>query len=289
MYGLNAGSLSDGRPAAPVPLRRGVARRYDRPMTSSAGSPRPLRSGPAAHDDRAAKRADKDPAAAATADAVDVLGLVASLEHRAFARLAADGAQAPTLEQSLALSRVAARCTERRDRVLARIDELGGDPVEALSRFDGLLDDFDARTSPSTWAESLLKAYVGYGVADDFCRLVAGGLDEASARLVREVLDDATHAELAVQQLDAAVAGDDVLSSRLALWGRRLVGEALGVVQRLVQRPEVARVLDRARDGGGDDAGERPVGATTPQVPATVFNELTAEHTRRMSRLHLTA
>jgi len=269
-------------------------------MTTSAGNARPLRSEPGGTEDRSANRTGKDAAAvraAEVADAVEVLGLVASLEHQAFGRLAGDSLQAPGLEQSLALSRLAARCTERRDRVLVRIDELGGDAVAALGRFDGLLDDFDARTPSSTWAERLLKSYVGYGVADDFCRVVARGLDAESARLVAEVLDDASHTELAVRELDEACAGDDVLSSRLALWGRRLVGEALGVVQRLAQRPEVARVLDRAdAAGAGRAAGaagavpDGPVtGARVAQTPATVFNELTAEHTRRMSRLHLTA
>ncbi|MBD7920187.1 hypothetical protein H9657_18090 [Cellulomonas sp. Sa3CUA2] len=260
-------------------------------MTTSAGNARPLRPEQEGADDRSANRAGKDVEALRgleVADAVEVLGLVASLEHQAFARLADDSRQAPRLEQSLALSRLAARCTERRDRVLARIEELGGDAVAALGRFDGVLTDFDTRTPSSTWAERLLKAYVGYGVADDFCRLVARGLDEESARLVADVLDDVSRSELAVRELDQACAADDVLSSRLALWGRRLVGEALGVVQRVAQRPEVARVLDRA--GAAEGASGAPAsGARASQTPATVFNELTAEHTRRMSRLRLTA
>ena len=257
-------------------------------MTTSAGNARALTPGQAGADDRSANRAGKDAAAARTADAADaveVLGLVASVEHQAFERLADDARQAPGPEQALAFSRQAARCVERRDRVLARIDELGGDAPAAFGRFDGMLDDFDARTPASTWAERLLKTYVGYGVADDFCRLVARGLDPDSARLVAEVLDDAARTELAVRELDEVCADDAVLSSRLALWGRRLVGEALGVVQRLAQRPEVARALDRAGAGAGAGAGSQE----RAQIPALVLNELTAEHTRRMSRLHLTA
>ncbi|MBO0899817.1 hypothetical protein J1G42_07550 [Cellulomonas sp. zg-ZUI222] len=258
-------------------------------MTTSAGNARPLSPGKAGADDRSANRAGKDAVAAHADDAVEVLGLVASLEHQAFERLADDARQAPGPEQALAFSRQAARCVERRDRVLARIDELGGDASAAFGRFDGLLDDFDARTPASSWAERLLKTYVGYGVADDFCRLVARGLDPDSARLVAEVLDDASRTELAVRELDEACAGDDVLSSRLALWGRRLVGEALGVVQRLAQRPEVARSLDRAGTGAGAAAAAGGTQDRAAQIPAPVLNELTAEHTRRMSRLHLTA
>ena len=122
----------------------------------------------------------------------------------AFARLAADSALAPTIEQRLELSRFASAAVERRDRVLARITEIGGDPVAAVRQYDDVLDDFDARTQPGSWWERLLKAYVGYGVADDFCRLAAEGLDEGSRAVVLEVLDDASHAELAVAELDAA-------------------------------------------------------------------------------------
>jgi hypothetical protein len=215
------------------------------------------------------------------ADAIELLGLVAQLEHVAFARLAADSALAPTIEQGLELSRFAAAAVERRDRVLARITEIGGDPVSALGQYHDVLDDFDARTQPSSWWERLLKAYVGYGVADDFCRLAAEGLDEGSRAVVLEVLDDASHAELAVAELDAAGSADGVLTARLALWGRRLVGEALGVVQRLlVQRPALVRLVA---------LGSANLDAAPPNTPTKLFGELTAQHTRRMSRLGLTA
>jgi hypothetical protein len=215
------------------------------------------------------------------ADAVELLGLVAQLEHVAFARLAADSALAPTIEQRLDLSRFAAAAVERRDRVLARIAEIGGDPVAAVRVYSGVLDDFDARTPPSSWWERLLKAYVGYGVADDFCRLAAEGLDAGSRAVVLEVLDDASHAELAVAELDAAGAADGVLTARLALWGRRLVGEALGVVQRLlVQRPALVRLIAL----GSASQADAPANA-----PTKLFGELTAQHTRRMARLGLTA
>ncbi|MBT0994465.1 ferritin-like domain-containing protein [Cellulomonas sp. DKR-3] len=231
------------------------------------------------------------PSREGVADALELLGLVAQLEHTAFVRLAADSAIAPTVEQRLALSRFAAAAVERRDRVIARIEELGADAATTLQPFDDVLDEFDARTPPSSWWERLLKAYVGYGVADDFCRLAAQGLDERSRAVVLDVLDDASHAELAVAELDAAGAQDDALSSRLALWGRRLVGEALSVVQRLVaQRPGLARLARAGAEpeaAAADQTVATDVQAST-NVPTKVFGELTAQHTRRMGRLGLT-
>lgn len=242
------------------------------------------------------------PAASAT-DTIELLGLVGQLELVAFAQLAADAAAAPTTAQRIELTRFAAASVTRRDTVLARIAELGGDPVAAVAAFDHVLDDFDERTAPSTWWERLLRAYVGYGVADDFCRLAAAGIDERSREVVLAVLDDASRAELAVAELDAAGDGDGALSARLALWGRRLVGEALGVVQRLVvQRPGLVRLLttgaareSEVRASVADASGTtHPAAASRPNLVssegnAQLFGELTAQHTRRMSRLGLTA
>jgi hypothetical protein len=212
-------------------------------------------------------------------DSIELLGLVAQLQLEAFTRSAEDSAVAPTLEQRLELSRFAAGAVARRDRILDRIVELDGDPLAAIGAFDHVLDDFDARTAPSTWWERLLTSYVGYGVADDFCRLAAAHLDETSRAVILNALDDRSQVDRAVSALAAAGAGDEVLVSRLALWGRRLGGEALGVVQLLLgSRPALLRIV-----AGTDVHGE--VGESAGKL----FGELTAEHTRRMSRLGLTA
>jgi hypothetical protein len=219
-------------------------------------------------------------------DVLTLLGLVAQLELTAFTRLAADSALAPTTDQQLRLMRFSAGAVDRLDRIFAHISALGGDPDAELERFARVLDDFDARTTPGSWWERMLKAYVGYGVADDFCKAAASCLDDETRGLVMDVLDGASHAELTVSTLAAAAAGDEVLTSRLALWGRRLVGEALGVVQTLLStEPALARLALEGPDGSPVDAGS----AAVPEATARLFGLLTAEHTRRMSRLGLTA
>jgi len=125
-------------------------------------------------------------------------------------------------------------------------------------------------------------------VADDFCKSAASGLDEATCALVNEVLDGASHADLVVADLAAATAADDTLTSRLALWGRRMVGEALGVVQSLIQaQPGLGRLLAGAavQDGSSDADADDP----QADAVARLFGRLTAEHTHRMARLGLTA
>lgn len=227
------------------------------------------------------------------ADTVELLGLVAHLQHVAFGRLAEDARVAPTTAQQLELSRLAAAAVTRRDRVLARVVELGGDPERGLGAYARLLEDFDSRTQPSTWWERLLRSYVADGVSDDFCRIAAAAVDPESRVLLEEVLDDAAHANLAVGELEAAGAQDEVLVSRLALWGRRLVGEALGVVQQAMSaHPGLGRLVTRrGAEAAAQAESPEPAAAAAedPAAPAKLFGELTAEHTRRMSRLGLTA
>ena len=223
-------------------------------------------------------------------DVLSLLGLVGHLELVAFTRLAADSALAPTIDQRLRLMRFSAGAVDRLDRIFARIEELGGSPDVELERYSSVLEDFDARTAPGSWWERMLKAYVGYGVADDFCKTAAASLEPATRDLVMEVLDGASHAELTIATLAQAATGDDVLTSRLALWGRRLVGEALGVVQTLlVSQPALARLALEGLEAQTDQAARGAAPADAAELNARLFGRLTAEHTRRMGRLELTA
>jgi len=223
------------------------------------------------------------------ADAVELLGLVAYTELASFGRLAGDAAHAPTLRQRQALSRLAAAMLDRQERVLVRVGELGGDPDDCMTAFDGIFDDFDARTRPSTWWEGILKGYVGQGVADDFCLLAAQGLDERSRTVVVDALTQDTPSQRYAPVIAEAAAADPVLSSRLALWGRRLVGEALGVVGVvLAERPALARLVAAGAAAEAPEPGE-PGGGPEPATQSWVFAQLTAEHARRMDRLGLAA
>lgn len=244
---------------------------------TTAAAPDPL-ARPAADDaDDAARTAGSAGAAdaagsGAPASARAVLGMIAYGQLAAFSRLAADAALAPSLAQRLELSRLAGLALQRLDRISAHVAAEGGDLEPVMAPFAGALVEFDERTSPGSWWERLLKGYVGYGVADDFSRIVAQHLDPTTRDLVEHVLADAGHAGFVVEALAGAAGQDPTLASRLALWGRRLVGEALGVVQRvLADHPDV-----RALVGDEPDAQQR------------LFASLTAEHSRRMERLGLT-
>ncbi|SKC50995.1 ferritin-like fold-containing protein [Krasilnikoviella flava] len=210
-----------------------------------------------------------------------LVGLAAFTELAAFGLLASRSVDAPDLPVRQTLATAAGDALGRQGRLLALVVGPGADgAAEAMAPFDGALTDFDARTTPSTWAEGLLKSVVGLGVAQDLCRELAAGLPDGGAGFAAAVGEPRTD-DPATAVLAAAATADDVLSSRMALWGRRVVGEALGLVPVLLAaHAPLAALASHAREGEPDG------GAT---VQAWLVSRLTAEHTRRMDRLGLAA
>lgn len=175
---------------------------------------------------------------------LDVLGALACGEMSAFERMAADARLAPTLSDKAALAGMAAGEFEHFRALCDRIRELGVEPEDAMEPFVAPLDTFHDLTAPADWLESLVKAYVGDGIARDFYREVAAYMDPRSRDLVREVLADMGQAAFAVDRVRAAIASNPAIGGRLALWARRLVGEALTQAQTVaVDREAIVRLL----------------------------------------------
>jgi tRNA-(MS[2]IO[6]A)-hydroxylase (MiaE)-like len=211
---------------------------------------------------------------------VDLLGVLAYGELTAFSRLAADAELAPTLEDKAALARQAVSEFRHYELLEDRLRRLGADVRAAMQPFVAAVDDFHDRTRPSSWLEGLVKAYVGDGIATDFYREVAAYLDEGTRGLVEEVLADTGQAEFAVRAVRAATERDPAASGRLALWGRRLVGEALSQAQRVAaERDALSSLLIGSGSRSGADLAE--VGR--------MFTRLTEAHIGRMGRLGLSA
>ena len=183
----------------------------------------------------------------------DLLGVLAYAELTAFDRLAEDARLAPTLDGRAALARMAAAEVAHLGRVSARLRELGVEPAAAMAPFVVPLDAFHDSTRASTWLEGLVKAYVGDGLATDFYREVAAFLPQPDRALVEEVLADTGYADFAVREVRAAIAADRAVAGRLALWARRLVGEALTQSQAVIAENE--RLADLIIAGTGDLAG----------------------------------
>jgi hypothetical protein len=205
---------------------------------------------------------------------VDLLGGLAYAELIAFDRLAEDSRMAPTLAGRAALARMAAAEITHHGRLTERLAELGADPEQAMAPFVRALDTFHESTRPNTWLEGLVKAYVGDGLAADFYREIAAFLPEPDRTLVEEVLADTGHADFAVREVRAAIAADRKVAGRLALWARRLVGEAISRSQSVIaERDDLGQLI---MEGMGDLGGL-----------GRLIDRITAAHSARMRALGL--
>jgi 1,2-phenylacetyl-CoA epoxidase catalytic subunit len=119
---------------------------------------------------------------------VDLLAGLAYAELSAFDRLAEDARMAPTLAGRVEMSAMAAVEMGHHQQLTARLQSIGVAPDVAMEPFAAALDTYHALTAPSTWLESVVKAYVGDGMAADFYREVAAFVDEPTRELIHTVL-----------------------------------------------------------------------------------------------------
>jgi hypothetical protein len=214
-------------------------------------------------------------AAGVTGGVIDLLGLLAYGSLVAFFRLSDDASLASSIEDKAALAEMAVAEFGHFQLARHHIELAGADPAAAMRPFTRAIDEFHSRTAPSDWLEGLVKAYVGDGVAADFYVTVAGLLDPQTKALVTEILADTGHAQFAIARVRAAIEADPRVAGRLALWARRLVGEALGQAQRVAaEREPLARLLAGASASQLGDIGR-------------MFAALADSHAQRMTALGL--
>jgi hypothetical protein len=205
---------------------------------------------------------------------IDLLGALAYGELSAFDHLADDAGLSPTLAGRAQMSELAAVEFGHYRQLADRLIELGATPDEAMAPFVAALETYHSLTKPSTWLESVVKAYVGYGMAADFYREVAAFVPDETGNLIRDVLTDAGRAEFAVREVETAVADQPSVAGRLALWGRRLVGEAISQTQHVLADRDSLMLL--LVEGTGDLTGV-----------AALITRITDRHAERMVALGL--
>ena len=208
---------------------------------------------------------------------IDLLAVIAYGEISAFERLAEDAKLAPTLQDKVELSGMASAEFAKVAALRGRIETLGGDPFAAMAPFRTAIDQFHNHTAPSDWLEGLVKAYVGDGLANDFYREIAAYLDPDTRDLIVAALEDDNSA-FVVDRVRATIAADPTVGGRLALWGRRLMGEALTQAQRVAaERDSLTALLAGGVDRPGLDLA----------AIGRMFTRLTDRHSDRMAELGL--
>jgi hypothetical protein len=204
-----------------------------------------------------------------TPDIEVYLGQAAYLQLTIFENLSRAVATAPTMEAKTAISGAASLSLAKYHALTAEIERHGLVPSAIMDPNRSTIDRFQRLTQGSDWFEALTSCYVTAGFLDDFFMRLAAGLPGEAATRVTAIMRAENGEKLIGAQLLSAIAANPRLASRLAMWGRRLVGDTI----------LVARSALRTSDNhDSDEARLEPV-----------FSELITAHTRRMDALGLTA
>lgn len=161
----------------------------------------------------------------------ELLTLLAYGELSAFNRLTGEMRMAPDLRGWISMATMAAAEMGHYEQLREALEHRGVDMVPAMSRYAPALEDYHRLTTPSTWLEALVKTYVGDALAADFYLEIADGLPAEAADVVRAVLAETGHSQFVVAEVRAAVTASARQRSQLALWSRRLLGEAITQAQ----------------------------------------------------------
>lgn len=197
------------------------------------------------------------------------LGLTAYLQLELYEAATRGVSGSATLQAKDVLARVAGQTLSKHQRLTAELRKRGKEPHVVMAPFARVIDAYVERIETSDWHQHVLSLYLVGGLFDDFFATLAGGLrDGYRAEAISILRDDSGRDELKAL-LEEALAADDALSSWLALWGRRLVGDTLLVSRDVLLLSE-----------------NRPFVASEVEP---VFTELIADHIRRMDGLGLTA
>ena len=197
------------------------------------------------------------------------LGRFAYLELAAFESLSAIVITAPGIVEKEAVSITAGESLDRHQKLTGLILRDGGDPSVEMEKFAADIDQFRVAIAGGSWYESVLSSYLAVGMLTDVAETLAASLPRGYRERIVETLDAGDGSEILVETLRTGLADDPLRAARLALWGRRIVGDVL------------LQARAALHNGVSPDDFETTI--------APILAELIAVHTRRMYSLGLTA
>jgi hypothetical protein len=204
-----------------------------------------------------------------TPDIARFLGQGAYLQLSVFQTLTRCVLEAQTIEVKESLSRAAALSLAKHQGLVAEIERTGRNASATMAPYAARIDAFERLTQGADWHEMLITSYVTAGILNELYLRLAEGLPQEYAPRMTKLMAEDEQSSIVAGVLRSAIDANPHLSSRLALWGRRLVGDTLLIARAALALPDNA---------APDDARLEPV-----------FTQLIAAHTRRMDNLGLTA
>lgn len=197
------------------------------------------------------------------------LGLTTYLQLELYEGAGRAVAGAPNLESKEAVARSAGITLTKHQRLSEELHRRGREPHAIMEPYTPVIDRFIERIETPDWHQHVLSIYLVGGLFDGFFAELARGLDDAFQGEAIALLRDNSGRDELRELLAKEIAEDPKLANRLALWGRRLVGDTL-----LVSREVLA--LSEGR-------------TFVASHVEPIFTELIADHSRRMDELGLTA
>ena len=179
----------------------------------------------------------------------ELFALLAYGEVAAFYRLTEEARMAPNLRGRINMASMAAAEMNHYEVLRDALERRGVDVVPAMTRYASALENYHRLTTPSTWLEALVKTYVGDAMAADLYLETAGSMPDDIADVVRSVLAETGHSQFVLAEVQAAVTASDRQRHRLALWSRRLLGEAITQAQFVLADHD--ELVDLVMAGGG--------------------------------------
>ncbi|CAN3127870.1 Hydroxylase [Mycobacterium sp. smrl_JER01] len=179
----------------------------------------------------------------------ELFALLAYGEVAAFYRLTEEAKMAPNLSGRINMASMAAAEMNHYEVLRDALARRGVDIVPAMTRYASALENYHRLTTPSTWLEALVKTYVGDALAADFYLEIADVMPGEVADVVRSVLAETGHSQFVVAEVRSAVTASDRQRHRLALWSRRLLGEAITQAQFVLADHD--ELVELVMSGGG--------------------------------------
>ncbi|GAA1317817.1 ferritin-like fold-containing protein [Leucobacter albus] len=197
------------------------------------------------------------------------LGLTAYLQLELYEAATRGVSGAATLEAKETLARVAGETLSKHQRLADEIRRRGEEAHAVMRPYTKVINDYVERIDTEDWHQHVLSLYLVGGLFDDFFASLATGLKDSYRTEVIAVLTGGEGRQALKGLLEQALEDDPKLSSWLALWGRRLVGDTLLVSRAVLNLSEQREFVESEVE--------------------PVFTELIADHIRRMDGLGLTA
>ena len=197
------------------------------------------------------------------------LARVAYVQLTIFENLARVTAIAPTAEAKHVVTLAAEAAIAKHRALVAELERLGADAGEAMEQHRAAADRFQRLTQGADWTEAALTNHLASGFLDETYAALAAGLPGDLGPRVRSILIADRRDAGIVSLLAAAMDANPRLAPRLAMWGRRVLGDTMILAR---------DALDFGQDQRRSEAIVEPA-----------FSELIAEHTRRMDALGLAA